>query len=89
MKRARAFTLLELMVATVTVTMVAGAVAGFLGTFHRALRLQDVRAAAIVRTAAVQAHVSRLMLESHMLLEQGQQRALLWVPSQMRADTGA
>ncbi len=89
MKRARAFTLLELMVATVTVTMVAGAVAGFLGTFHRALRLQDVRAAAIVRTAAVQAHVSRLMLESRMLLEQDQQRTLLWLPSEMLEDSGA
>jgi type II secretory pathway pseudopilin PulG len=89
MKRVRAFTLLELMVATVTVTMVAGAVAGFLGTFHRALRLQDVRAAAIVRTAAIQAHVSRLMLESRMLLEQGQQRTLLWLPSEMLEDSGA
>ncbi|MBM4110186.1 MAG: type II secretion system protein [Phycisphaerae bacterium] len=89
MRRPRAFTLLELMVATVTVTMVAGAVAGFLGTFHRALRLQDVRAAAIVRTAAVQAHVSRLLLESRMVLEQGQQRTLLWLPSEMLEDSGS
>ena len=39
MMRRRAFTLLELMVAMVTVTMVAGAVAGFLGMFYCALRL--------------------------------------------------
>lgn len=89
MKRRLAFTLLELTVATVTVTMVAGAVAGFLGTFHRALRLQEVRAAAIVRTAAVQAHVSRLMLESRMVLEQGQQRTLLWLPSEMLENSGS
>ncbi len=88
MKR-RAFTLLELMVATVTVTMVAGAVAGFLGTFHRAIRLQDVRASAIIRTAAIQAHVSRLMLESRMILEQSSNRTLLWLPSEMLDESGS
>ena len=56
-KPPRAFTLIEVMIATVVTTMIAGTVVALIQGFVSALSIQDLRSEAIVRSAGVQSHL--------------------------------
>lgn len=78
----RGFTLIEALIATLITAMIAAMVAGLVSAFHSSTRLQDVRAAAVLRTAAIQSHLARQLLRTRMLLQQDESRVLLWLPSE-------
>ena len=84
----RAFTLIEVMVATVITSLVAGTVVGVVEAFRAATSLQDYRAEAIVRGAGVQSHLGLLALKTRMTLELTPQRVLLWLPSETLTTSG-
>ncbi|MSR17581.1 MAG: hypothetical protein EXS00_00170 [Phycisphaerales bacterium] len=85
----RAYTLLEILVSSVITAMIGASVAGFATAFCEAVRLQDVRAGAILRTAGMQAHLSKLTLQSRMILVQDPKRLLLWLPSENLDESGS
>ncbi len=78
----KGFTLIEALIASLITAMIAAMVAGLVSAFHSSTRLQDVRAAAVLRTAAIQSHLASQLLRTRMLLQQEETRALLWLPSE-------
>ncbi len=85
----RAFTLIEVLVATVITSIVALAVIGMVEAFRSAVSLQDHRSEAIVRGAGIQSHLGLLALKSRMALALSEQRVLLWLPSESLEESGA
>lgn len=79
----RAFTVIELLVASVITGIVALAVAGLLNFVGTMAEGQEGRLGAVVRLSGVQARVARLALEARMILEQRPDRIALWLPSEM------
>ena len=87
MKR-RAFTLIEVIVATVITSLVAATVVGMVEAFRAAIAVQDLRSEAIVRGAGVQSHLGLLALKTRMTLALSEQRVLLWLPSETLTTSG-
>ncbi|MDA0802315.1 MAG: prepilin-type N-terminal cleavage/methylation domain-containing protein [Planctomycetota bacterium] len=79
----RAFTLVELLIATVITSMISLSVAGLLSFVGEMSAGQENRVSAVVRVAGVQARVARLALEARMFLEMRPERVALWLPSEM------
>ncbi len=88
-KSPRAFTLIEVMIATVVTTMVAGTVVALIQGFVSALTIQDLRSEAIVRSAGVQSHLGLLSLKTRMCLALSPQRVLLWLPAETLLTSGS
>ncbi len=88
-KSPRAFTLIEVMIATVVTTLVAGTVAALVSGFVSALSIQDLRSEAIVRGAGVQSHLGLLSLKTRMSLALSPQRVLLWLPAETLLTSGS
>lgn len=85
---ARAFTLIEVIIATIVTAMVAATAIAVVEGFRQAAALQAARSETIVRAAGVQAHVAQLALRSRMTLELDPARILLWTPAETLADSG-
>lgn len=83
MSLSRAFTLVELLVASVVTTIVALSVAGLLSFVGEMAEGQEGRVGAVVRLSGVQSRVARLALEARMIVEQRPDRIALWLPSEM------
>ncbi|MSQ89963.1 MAG: hypothetical protein EXS01_01015 [Phycisphaerales bacterium] len=85
----RAFTLIELIIATMVTTMVAATVVAIVGAVTSALAIQDLRSEAIVRSAGLQSHIGLLSLKTRMTLALSPQRVLLWLPSETLEESGS
>ncbi len=85
----RAFTLIEVIIATMVTTMVAGTMMALVQGFVSALAIQDLRSEAIVRSAGVQSHLGLLSLKTRMSLALSPQRVLLWLPAETLATSGS
>ncbi|MEY4786726.1 MAG: hypothetical protein RL692_620 [Planctomycetota bacterium] len=88
-RKLRAFTLIEVMIATVVTTMIAGTVVALIQGFVSALSIQDLRSEAIVRSAGVQSHLGLLSLKTRMSLALSPQRVLLWLPAETLLTSGS
>lgn len=84
----RGFTLIEVIVATLVTSVVAGSVVGMVEAFRAAVAVQDLRSEAIVRGAGVQSHLGLLALKTRMTLSLSPQRILLWLPSETLSTSG-
>lgn len=84
-----AFTLIEVIIATMVTTLVAVTVISLVQGFASALAIQDLRSEAIVRSAGVQSHLGLLALKTRMSLALSPQRVLLWLPSETLATSGS
>lgn len=78
----RAFTLVELIIASVVTAMVAATAIAVVEGFRQAAAMQAARSETIVRAAGVQAHMAQLALKSRMTLELSPERILLWTPAE-------
>lgn len=87
-RRRRAFTLVELIIASVVTAMVAATAVAVVEGFRQAAAMQAARSEMIVRTAGVQAHMAQLALKSRMTLELSPDRILLWTPAESLASSG-
>lgn len=85
----RAFTLIEMLIATVITTMIAATVIALIGGLAGALAIQDLRSEAIVRGAGLQSHLGLLSLKTRMTLALSEQRVLLWLPAETLAESGS
>ena len=86
--RRRAFTLVELIIASVVTAMVAATAMAVVEGFRQAAAMQSARSETIVRAAGVQAHVAQLALKSRMTLELAPERILLWTPAESLSNSG-
>lgn len=89
MKMHRAFTMIEVIIATMVTTVVGGSVAALVQGFVSALAIQDQRSEAIVRSAGLQSHFGLLSLKTRMSLALAPQRVLLWLPAETLAQSGS
>lgn len=85
----RAFTLIEVIIATTITTMIAATVIALIDGLTGALAIQDLRSEAIVRGAGVQSHIGLLSLKTRMTLALSEQRVLLWLPAETLAESGS
>lgn len=86
--RRRAFTLVELIIASVVTAMVAATAIAVVEGFRQAAAMQAARSETIVRAAGVQAHMAQLALKSRMTLELSPERILLWTPAESLSNSG-
>ena len=84
----RAFTLVELIIASVVTAMVAATAIAVVEGFRQAAAMQAARSETIVRAAGVQAHMAQLALKSRMTLELSPERILLWTPAESLSNSG-
>jgi len=84
----RAFTLIELIIASVVTAMVAATAIAVVEGFRQAAAMQAARSETIVRAAGVQAHMAQLALKSRMTLELSPERILLWTPAESLSNSG-
>ena len=84
----RAFTLVELIIASVVTAMVAATAIAVVEGFRQAAAMQAARSETIVRAAGVQAHMAQLALKSRMTLELSSERILLWTPAESLSNSG-
>ncbi len=84
----RAFTLIEIIIATMITTIVAATVVSLVNGFITALAIQDLRSEAIVRSAGVQSHLGLVSLKTRMSLALSPQRVLLWLPAETLEESG-
>ena len=78
----RAFTLVEVLVATVVTAMVAGAVVGTINAVQVGLDDQDSASAEIARLARAQARLADHLYRARMILAQRDDSICLWLPSE-------
>ena len=86
--RRRAFTLVEVIIASVVTAMVAATAIAVVEGFRQAAAMQAARSETIVRAAGVQAHMAQLALKSRMTLELSPERILLWTPAESLSNSG-
>jgi prepilin-type N-terminal cleavage/methylation domain-containing protein len=85
----RAFTLVEVLVATVVTAMVAGAVVGTINAVQVGLDDQDTSSAEIARLARAQARLADHLYRARMILAQRDDSICLWLPSEAFDGTSA